>query len=48
VVNCRKSSRRGGRVAECGGLLNVPRSYRFNLINNLQMGVKVPKWIELT
>ena len=22
VVNCRKSSRRGGRVAECGGLLN--------------------------
>ncbi len=22
VVNCCKSSRRGGRVAECGGLLN--------------------------
>ena len=22
VVNCFKSSRRGGRVAECGGLLN--------------------------
>ena len=35
--------RRGGRVAECGGLLNMPRSYRFNLLNNLQMGAKVLK-----
>ena len=37
VVNCNSAHRRGGRVAECGGLLNVPRSYRFNLLNNLQM-----------
>ncbi len=47
VVNWCKSSRRGGRVAECGGLLNRPRSYRFNLLNNLEMGVEVPKWAEL-
>jgi hypothetical protein len=47
VVNCNSARRRGGRVAECGGLLNRPRSYRFNLLNNLQMGAKVPKWVEL-
>ena len=48
VVNWFKSSRRGGRVAECGGLLNSPRSYRFNLLKKLEMGVQVPKWTELT
>ena len=39
--------RRGGRVAECGGFLNVPRSYRFNLLNNLQMGVEALKRVAL-
>jgi len=24
VVNCTSARRRGGRVAECGGLLNLP------------------------
>jgi hypothetical protein len=31
-------------VAECGGLLNVPLYYRFNLSNNLEMEERVPKW----
>jgi hypothetical protein len=38
VVNFNAARRRGGRVAEGGGLLNLPRSYRFNRSNNLQMG----------
>ena len=47
VVNWCKSSRRGGRVAECGGLLNVARSYRFNPSYNLQMVVSAPRWGEM-
>ena len=34
-------------MAECGGLLNVPRFYRFNPLNNLQMEVSPPKWGEV-
>jgi hypothetical protein len=32
--------RRGGREAEGGGLLSLPRLIRFNLPNNLQMGAR--------
>jgi hypothetical protein len=38
VVNCTSASRRDGREAEGGGLLNLPRFCRFNSTNNLQMG----------
>jgi len=39
-----RTRRRGGRVAECGGLLNVPPHYRFNIFNNLQLGEGCSKW----
>lgn len=39
-----QTCRRGGREAEGDGLLNLPRSYRFNLPNSLQMGACTLKW----
>jgi hypothetical protein len=33
-------------VAECGGLLNLPRYCRFNSANNLRMGAGALKWGE--
>src|SRR5438270_3370339 len=36
VVNCISARRRGGRVAECGGLLNRLGLFRFSRFNHLQ------------
>jgi hypothetical protein len=38
VVDCYSARRRGGRVAECGGLLNHPGLFRFSNFNHLQLG----------
>lgn len=37
-VRLMENRRRGGRVAEGGGLLNLPRICRFNLLNHLHVG----------
>jgi len=44
VVNCSSARRRGGREAEGGGLLSLPRLIRFNLPQQLTDGSKALKW----
>ncbi len=37
VVNCISARRRGGRVAECGGLLNCSNATVLNSLNKIPM-----------